>query len=131
MAFMTQDPYTFDGTMRSNTTYGRDGATDANIHAAARMAAIHDDIMALEKQYDTTVVEGGSHHLSSITYADRIIVLEKGEDGCGVIVEEGTHEELKALEGVYAQLWESNSEEKNIEQIFSGGTPGTGLPNTG
>ncbi|RSL65761.1 hypothetical protein CEP51_012944 [Fusarium floridanum] len=186
MAFMTQDPYTFDGTMRSNTTYGRDGATDANIHAAARMAAIHDDIMALEKQYDTTVVEGGrnlsggqkqrvaltrvflrdasimlldeatnavdaktashikesvknrkkttlliAHHLSSITYADRIIVLEKGEDGCGVIVEEGTHEELKALEGVYAQLWKSNSEEKNIEQIFSGGTPGTGLPNNG
>jgi ABC-type multidrug transport system fused ATPase/permease subunit len=61
MAIMSQDPYIFDETIMSNITYGRDGATDAELHAAARMAAIHDDIMAMEKHYDTKIGEGGRY----------------------------------------------------------------------
>jgi ABC-type multidrug transport system fused ATPase/permease subunit len=71
------------------------------------------------------------HRLSSITYADRIIVLGKGEDGCGVFVEEGTHQGLLARDGVYARMWENSTGEKNIDQILDGGASGMSLPNNG
>ena len=41
-----------------------------------------------------------AHRLSTVQRMDRIIVLDKGK-----IVEEGTHKELLALNGSYADLW--------------------------
>jgi ATP-binding cassette subfamily B multidrug efflux pump len=45
-----------------------------------------------------------AHRLSTIAAMDRLIVLDKGQ-----VVEEGTHAELLARQGLYARLWAHQS----------------------
>ena len=54
-----QDTVLFNDTIRYNIGYGRAGATEAEIVAAARAARIHDFIAALPDGYETTVGERG------------------------------------------------------------------------
>ncbi len=54
-----QDVYLFAGTVRENLRYGRPGATDAEVEAAAHAANAHDFIMALPKGYDTDIGQRG------------------------------------------------------------------------
>jgi subfamily B ATP-binding cassette protein MsbA len=60
IALVTQEPFLFDDSIRVNIAYAKDGATQAEIEAAARQAAAHDFIMALPKGYDTQVGEAGA-----------------------------------------------------------------------
>ncbi len=54
-----QDTVLFNDTIRYNIAYGRDGATEDEIVAAARAAQIHDFISRLPEGYDTQVGERG------------------------------------------------------------------------
>jgi ATP-binding cassette subfamily B protein len=54
-----QDTVLFNDTIRYNIAYGRDGATEEDVIAAAKSAQIHDFIMALPEGYDTAVGERG------------------------------------------------------------------------
>ncbi|CAK7258710.1 MULTISPECIES: ABC transporter ATP-binding protein [unclassified Shinella] len=59
IAYVSQQPYLFEGTIRDNIRYGRPDATDAEIEEAARHAYAHDFILAQPLGYDTPVGENG------------------------------------------------------------------------
>lgn len=59
LAYVSQQPYLFEGTIRDNIRYGRPKATDAEIEEAARLAYAHDFIEAQPMGYDTPVGENG------------------------------------------------------------------------
>ena len=56
---VTQETYLIHDTIRENLRYGKADATDDELIAAARVAAIHDHIASLPEGYDTIVGERG------------------------------------------------------------------------
>lgn len=54
-----QDTYLFNATVAENIAYSTAGATMDDIIRVAKAANIHDDIMNMEKQYDTVVGDRG------------------------------------------------------------------------
>ena len=154
-----QDTWLFSGTVKENIAYGREGATDEQIVAAAKAARVDHLIRTLPQGYDTRLDDESTnlsqgekqlltiarafladpqilildeatssvdtrtevliqkamaallrertsfviaHRLSTIRDADIILVMDKG-----AIVEQGTHRELLAKGGFYAELYNS------------------------
>jgi ATP-binding cassette subfamily B protein len=169
IGMVTQETYLFHASVRENLLYARADATEEEMIAATKAAAIHDRIMELENGYDTIVGERGyklsggekqriaiarvilknprilildeatsaldthserliqaalekvmqgrttlaiAHRLSTILAADVILVVDKGE-----IVERGTHQELLALGGLYAQLYNEQFGKLDQEKV--------------
>ena len=78
-------------------------ALDSEVEAAIQSSL--DDLMQ-----DKTVI-AIAHRLSTIAQMDRLIVMDQGR-----IAEQGTHEELVALNGIYAHLWQRQTGGFLIEQ---------------
>ena len=64
-------------------------------------AAIQDNLLALMQGKTVIAI---AHRLSTIAALDRLVVLEMGK-----IIEDGSHDELIANNGLYAQLWKRQS----------------------
>ncbi len=61
VAYVSQDNFLFNDTVRENIRIGRPDATDEEIVDIAKKAGCHDFIMSLEKGYETVVGSGGGH----------------------------------------------------------------------
>jgi ATP-binding cassette subfamily B protein len=172
IGIVPQDTVLFNDTIAYNIAYGKPGAEQVEIEAAARAAYIHDFILSLPDGYQTMVGERGlklsggekqrvaiartllknpkilvfdeatsaldsqaeqaiqaqlkeiarnrttlviAHRLSTIADAQQILVMSQGR-----IVERGTHAELLAARGMYADMWErqqARTTEANAQEL--------------
>ena len=61
IAYVSQDNFLFDLSVRENIRLGNQNATDSEVEDAARKCGCHDFIMGLENGYDTIVGASGGH----------------------------------------------------------------------
>ncbi|MDE2992036.1 MAG: ABC transporter ATP-binding protein [Chloroflexota bacterium] len=99
-----QEPFVFATSLRENIAYGRPGATDAQVEAAARAAQIHDFVAGLPQGYETSVGErgvtlsGGQKQRIAIARAllldPRILVLDESTSSVDTWTERAIQEAL-------------------------------------
>jgi ATP-binding cassette, subfamily B, heavy metal transporter len=61
-------------------------------------------LQAIERGRTTIVI---AHRLSTVVHADQIVVLENG-----LVAERGTHAELLRRNGLYAEMWARQAQER-------------------
>lgn len=165
VSYVPQDVFLFSDTIKNNIRFGKAGASDEEVIAAATKACIYDEIMAFSEGMETVVGERGvtlsggqkqrisiaramikdpnivifddclsavdartekrilanlydylqnktaliiTHRIFSLFNFDKIIVLQDGR-----IAEQGTHTELVALNGIYAEMYNKQKESEN------------------
>ena len=102
-----EDSFLFSDTVRANIGYGRPGATDDEIEAAARVAQAHDFVQELPGGYDTVVGErgltlsGGQRQRIALARAvltdPRILVLDDATSAIDATVEQAVHDALRTV----------------------------------
>jgi ATP-binding cassette, subfamily B, multidrug efflux pump len=102
-----QDTFLFSATIAENIRYGKLGATDAEIEAAARAVGVHDFIAQLPDGYDSEVGERGSGlsvgqrqliAFARVVLADpRIVVLDEATSSVDTQTEQIIQEALRTV----------------------------------
>ncbi|MBP3040157.1 ABC transporter ATP-binding protein [Bacillaceae bacterium Marseille-Q3522] len=107
LAFVLQDSFLFEGTIRENIRYGRLTATDEEVENAAKLANAAAFIEKLEKQYDTVLTQDGGgiskgqRQLLSIARAllrdPAILILDEATSSIDTVTEVKIQEALQRL----------------------------------
>ncbi|MFD2445133.1 ABC transporter ATP-binding protein [Bacillus sp. CGMCC 1.16607] len=107
MAFVLQDPFLFQGTIRENIRYGRMDASDEEVEEAAKQANAHSFIMRLPNQYETVLnqdgggISQGQRQLLSIARAlvanPKILILDEATSNIDTVTELKIQEALNRL----------------------------------
>lgn len=107
IGFVPQDGFLFSDTLRNNIAFGVQTASDAEIEAAAKHAAIYDDITGFPAQFETMIGErgitlsGGQKQRTAIARAlirnPKILVLD---DSLSAVDTKTEDEILSALESL-------------------------------
>jgi ATP-binding cassette subfamily B protein IrtA len=92
IAYVSQDNYLFNLTVRENIRMGMKGATDTEVEAAAKAAGCGGFIRRLEKGYDTVIGSGGGS-------------LSGGERQRIAIAAQGKQATLLRTSPLYAGMW--------------------------
>ena len=59
IGIVPQDAFLFSDSIKNNIMFGKENATDEQVHSAAKSAVVHDNIMGFNKQYETVLGERG------------------------------------------------------------------------
>lgn len=109
VGMVTQEPYLFHGTIADNLRYAKNGATDAEVVAAAQAANIHDRIMSFKDGYETITgargfrLSGGEKQRLSIARVllmdPKILILDEATSALDTATERLVQEALdRAME---------------------------------
>ncbi len=167
VSYVPQDVFLFSDSIKNNIRFGKAGATDEEVIAAATKACIYEEIKGFAQGLETVVGERGvtlsggqkqrisiaramikdpnivifddclsavdartekrilanlyeylqdktaiiiTHRIFSLFNFDQIVVLQDGS-----IAERGTHAELVALDGIYAEMYNKQKESESPE----------------
>ncbi len=89
IAYVAQDNFLFDMSIKENIRLGKEGATDEDVINAAKASGCHDFIMGLENGYDT-MAGGAGGHLSGGERQRICIARAMLKDAPVVIMDEAT-----------------------------------------
>src|SRR5205814_7594582 len=115
MALVTQQPFLFNATVADNIRYGRPGATDEEVVAAAQAAMVHDEIMSKPLGYAEMCGErggelfsGGQKQRIAIARAllrnAPVLLLDEATSAHDTLKERSLQEAFDKLEANHARL---------------------------
>lgn len=169
IGYVPQEVFLFSDTIKNNIAFGLDEVTDEQVQSAAKHAAVYQNIIGFEHQFETMLGERGitlsggqkqrvsiaralikepkilifddclsavdtkteeeilsnlskimkgktsvliAHRISTIKNADKILVLDNGQ-----IKEQGTHNQLINLNGIYTEMYQNQLLEEESKSL--------------